>query len=60
MRVDEIERGGKQQQCLLWMAIGRSVGTAAVATNVPPTGHHQHQSKQCTRALEQQGSRAAG
>ena len=43
------------------MAIGRSVGTAAVATNVPPAGQlsaraPEHQS---TRAAEQQSSRVA-
>ena len=38
------------------MAIGRSVGTAAVATNVPPPAP-EHQSQQASRAPEpgQQG-----
>ena len=39
---------------LLWMAIGRSVGTAAVATNVPPAGRADQQAEQTSRAAELQ------
>ena len=52
--MDENDTRGKQQ-CLLWMAIGRSVGTAAVATNVPPAGQ---QSSRAPEAAEQEGSSA--
>ena len=45
---------------LLWMAIGRSVGTAAVATNVPPAGQQSTISSRAAEleAAEQKGSSA--